>query len=62
LFFNQAHTNQLINKQTSRPPFALSHHPAGKIAEMGPHEELLSAGGIYTELMSSQGMIIGSSV
>ncbi len=29
---------------------------------MGPHEELLSAGGIYTELMSSQGMIIGSSV
>jgi ABC-type multidrug transport system fused ATPase/permease subunit len=34
----------------------------GRIAELGDHEQLLAKGGIYSELMSSQGMIIGSSV
>ena len=32
----------------------------GRVVECGPHEALLAAGGAYSELMSSQGMILGS--
>lgn len=34
----------------------------GRIAEKGTHNELLARKGCYSELMSSQEMIIGSSV
>ncbi|GBF88247.1 ABC transporter B family protein [Raphidocelis subcapitata] len=34
----------------------------GQIAERGTHEQLLAKGGPYSELMSSQGMILGSSI
>ncbi|KIZ01894.1 hypothetical protein MNEG_6063 [Monoraphidium neglectum] len=34
----------------------------GQIAERGTHEELLAASGPYSELMSSQGMMLGYSV
>lgn len=45
----------------SAPPPRL-HSPAGRIAERGTHDALLAAGGLYTELMSSQGMMLGYSV
>lgn len=35
---------------------------SGRIAEKGTHNELLAAGGHYSELMSSQEMILGASV
>lgn len=35
---------------------------AGRIAERGTHNELLARGGDYSELMSSQEMILGASV
>jgi ABC-type microcin C transport system duplicated ATPase subunit YejF len=34
----------------------------GRIAEKGTHNELLSRGGCYSQLMSSQEMILGASV
>jgi ABC-type multidrug transport system fused ATPase/permease subunit len=34
----------------------------GQIAEKGTHNELLSKGGCYSQLMSSQEMILGASV
>lgn len=34
----------------------------GRIAEKGTHNELLAKGGCYSELMSSQEMILGASV
>lgn len=35
---------------------------AGRIAEKGTHNELLARQGCYSELMSSQEMILGASV
>jgi ABC-type multidrug transport system fused ATPase/permease subunit len=35
---------------------------AGRIAEKGTHNELLEQHGAYSELMSSQEMILGASV
>lgn len=34
----------------------------GRIVEKGTHNELLTKGGYYSELMSSQEMILGASV
>lgn len=53
LALNTLKTQTITNTRTLTP---------GRIAERGTHEQLLSQGGIYSELMSSQGMIIGSSV
>jgi ABC-type multidrug transport system fused ATPase/permease subunit len=35
---------------------------SGRIAEKGTHNELLARGGAYSQLMSSQEMILGASV